>query len=240
MTDIVKQTLQSTIIVGNVVKLPDVKLDRKEYLEVAKALELIGGKWDRKNSGFIFDFDPTSLLHKVQDGESINLKKEYQFYETPEDLADRLVSLVNIKTEDKVLEPSAGRGAIIKAINKKYTNPVSYYELMDINRTFLDKIEANYLGDDFMTCTEEFDCIIANPPFSKNQDIDHIMKMYQCLKKGGTIISIMSKHWTFANDKKSVAFRDFMQNHTTHEIEEGAFKDSGTMVSSIIVEITKY
>lgn len=37
--------LQQCTVDGNIVRLPDVKLERKDYLEVAKALQLIGGKW---------------------------------------------------------------------------------------------------------------------------------------------------------------------------------------------------
>ena len=40
-----EQVLQDCTIEGNVVKLPNIQLDRKDYQEVAKALELIGGKW---------------------------------------------------------------------------------------------------------------------------------------------------------------------------------------------------
>lgn len=40
-----EQVLQNCTIEGNVVKLPSEQLDRKLYQEVAKALELIGGKW---------------------------------------------------------------------------------------------------------------------------------------------------------------------------------------------------
>jgi len=37
--------LQQCTVANNVVKLPEGQLDRKLYQEVAKALELIGGKW---------------------------------------------------------------------------------------------------------------------------------------------------------------------------------------------------
>ena len=40
-----EQVLQNCTVEGTVVKLPNVQLDRKLYQEVAKALELIGGKW---------------------------------------------------------------------------------------------------------------------------------------------------------------------------------------------------
>ncbi len=40
-----EEVLQQCTIEGNIVKLPSITLDRKNYLEVKKSLELIGGKW---------------------------------------------------------------------------------------------------------------------------------------------------------------------------------------------------
>ena len=52
-----EQVLQDCKVEGNVVKLPNIQLDRKNYQEVAKALELIGGKWKGgKIRGFFFFF----------------------------------------------------------------------------------------------------------------------------------------------------------------------------------------
>ena len=86
--------LKDCTVDGNVVKLPNIKLDRKEYLEVKKALELIGGKWKGgKVAGFVFASDPTDLLNQIANGEKRNLKKEFQFFATPEKLAAYLVEL---------------------------------------------------------------------------------------------------------------------------------------------------
>ena len=88
------EVLCNCTVDGLVVKLPDIKLDRKEYLEVAKKLELIGGKWKGgKVMGFVFQQDPSDLLEKVCNGENINLKKEFQFFATPSITADFVVEL---------------------------------------------------------------------------------------------------------------------------------------------------
>ena len=43
---------------GNVVKLPNIQLERKLYQDVAKSLNLIGGKWvGGKTCGFVFNSD---------------------------------------------------------------------------------------------------------------------------------------------------------------------------------------
>lgn len=107
-----EQILQQCTVEGLIVKLPTEQLDRNLYLEVAKALNIIGGKWKGgKTQGFVFQTDPTDLLNQIASGESRNLKKEFQFFGTPADLADELVELADLKTDSVILEPSAGPGA---------------------------------------------------------------------------------------------------------------------------------
>lgn len=197
----VQKILQQCTVDGLIVKLPEGQLERKLYQEVAKSLELIGGKWKGgKVMGFVFPADPTELLEQIANGEKRNLKKEYQFFATPQTLAAEMVRNADINSPDlMVLEPSAGQGAIVNEILKAERGLIVHcFELMDINRTVLSKIkDCVILGNDFLTETEpfhRFDRIIANPPFAKNQDIDHIYKMWEVLKPGGKIVTIASKH----------------------------------------------
>lgn len=240
-----EEALKNCRVEGNVVKLPDTQLDRKVYGEVKKALELIGGKWKGgKVFGFVFSSDPTELLESIQGGEKRNLQKEYQFFATPPDIADYLVSLANINATHATLEPSAGQGAIIKAIHREIPDKnVFYYELMDTNQLFLNKLPHSIsLGDDFLAAdSKKFDRIIANPPFSKNQDIIHLRKMFDILNPGGKLVCITSKHWQRCDNKKEKEFRAWLekQDHEVIEIKEGSFKESGTMVGGLIVIIDK-
>ena len=257
-----EQVLQDCTVEGNVVRLPDTQLDRKLYQEVAKTLELIGGKWDRKASGFTFKTNPQDLLDRVLNEGNVNLKKEFQFFETPPELADRLVELALEKhtviasnTWDsafgvqKILEPSAGQGAIIEAIRRKIGICTVYaYELMDTNREILkDKFGGKYFllssEKDFLQSKDSiyFNWIIANPPFSKNQDIDHVYKMYSILKDNGVMVSITSKHWEMSSNKKETEFRDWLDKvgAEIHDIDQGSFKSSGTLVGGKILVITK-
>jgi hypothetical protein len=242
-----EEVLQQCKVEGNIIKLPPNQLERKLYQEVAAALKLIGGKWEGgKIAGFVFNEDPTELLEQIANGEKRNLKKEFQYFPTPDVIADQLVWLAKIEPQHKILEPSAGQGAIIKAIQRVDSEKEVYaFELMEINRTFLSKIpfvklnpEPNFLEYSMKT---KFDRIIANPPFSKNQDIDHIYKMFNCLTDNGILVSIASKHWQQSTNKKETDFRTFLNYHNAEieEIPAGKFKESGTMISSCIIIIKK-
>lgn len=242
----VQQILQECTVEGTVIKLPPGQLERKLYMDVAKSLELIGGKWKGgKVMGFQFQTDPTSLLKQIANGEKRNLKKEFQFFETPASLADEMVTYADIRPEDWVLEPSAGQGAIIKAIHRKHPGKmVNYFELMDVNRHILSTIpNSNFCGDDFMMpANKTWDKIIANPPFSKNQDIDHIRRMYYVLKPKGRIVTIASTHWMYSNNKKEKLFKDWLYNEVSADvntIDAGAFEESGTKVASTLIIIDK-
>lgn len=237
--------MKSCTVESNIVKLPGIRLDRNLYLDVKKRLELIGGKWKGgKVQGFVFPGDPSGLLSQIAGGQKRDLKKEYQFFETPDRLADRITGLAEIREGDAVLEPSAGRGAIVKAVRRAFPQmQVSGYELMDINRAFLGKLPGfMLLGADFLTeCEQTFDVIVANPPFSGNRDIEHIRKMYGCLKPGGRLVSVASTHWRFAAGKQEETFRKWISGvrAEVHDIARGEFKQSGTMVETCMVIIRK-
>jgi hypothetical protein len=227
------------------VTLPPIQLDRKLYQEVAKRLELIGGKWTRQIKGFQFKEDPSQLLSDIASGQPRNIQKEFQFFGTPSDLADELVSRAAIQPGHTILEPSAGQGAIVEAILRVFPDiEVDCYELMEINRTFLVKIDrCNILGDDFLLDKGErlYDRIIANPPFSKNADVTHIKKMYSCLAPGGRIVTMASRHWEHCNNRVEREFRRWLDDlgAVWESVPEGTFKESGTLISTNIISIDK-
>jgi len=240
-----EEVLQNCTVEGTTVKLPNSQLDRKLYQDVAKSLELIGGKWKGgKVFGFVFATDPTELLDQIANGEKRNLKKEFQFFATPEKLADELVYLAELKQHDTILEPSAGQGAIIKAINKVCDVVPDCFELMDVNTIILKKTDLNFnlIGEDFMKNEgKTYSKIIANPPFTKNQDIDHLKEMYNCLSRGGKLVCITSESWVNGNQKKQVDFKKWLEKLDAEiiDIKKGQFKESGTTVGGKIIVLEK-
>lgn len=115
---------QKCSVKDNVLKLPSEQLDRHIYDEVKKQLEAVGGKWKGgKTQGFVFPdlADVNDVLTQLLNGKDYQQeKKDFQFFGTPEAVADRIVSHIDIIYDSsKVLEPSAGRGALIKAVRKR-------------------------------------------------------------------------------------------------------------------------
>lgn len=248
-----EQIIQDSSLEGNILRLPDIQLDRKAYVDVKKRLEGIGGKWKGgKVSGFVFPHDPSSLLEAIKGGKKVNLKKDYQFFPTPPDLARHLVTLAQLSEfsfwDDSILEPSAGQGAIVDAILEiNNLIPIDVYEIMPSNIGVLSEKYKNsrisFVGEDFLEASQErkYSRIIANPPFTKNQDVDHVRKMYDVLAPGGRIVTITSKHWKVLENKKETEFRHWIKSigARIEHVPAGTFKESGTMIESLIVVIDK-
>lgn len=242
-----EEILQRCSFKDNVLYLPQVQLNKKSYATVKQWVEEAGGKWTGgKVQGFTFDFDATRVASILMKGERCNLAQEFQFFETPPGVADWLVSLVGeIHAGVRVLEPSAGRGAIVKAIHRVCPEvTVDCYELMPENREFLETIQnARVMGENFEEehATYQYDIIVANPPFSKNQDIRHLHRMYAWLKPGGTVAAITSTHWVLGQEKVCTDFKEWLKRVDAHtyEIGEGQFASSGTKVNTMAIVITK-
>lgn len=224
---------------GNRLELPK-DLHFNNYAQVKKCLIDAGGIY--KKCGFEFPEAANDVQQRLVGGEAINEKKAFQFFPTPEPLARKLVAMSGLEPGMVWLEPSAGQGAISN-IMSEISKSGQVVELMEQNVKALIRQGYSPINGDFLTLKPraEFDVIVANPPFTKNQDIDHIRHMYEFLKPGGRLVSVASVSWTFGSQKKQVSFREWLDElgANIEEVPEGAFSQSGTQVRTAIVSITK-
>jgi hypothetical protein len=237
----VLEVLDHAEIEGNTLYLKCSQLDRKLYTETNKVLEAMGGKWNRKQGGHVFESDPSELLCLVKEtGEIIDLKKSYQAFYTPPDLAAHLVELADIGPGIDVLEPSAGIGNIADELIKTGCD-LSVIEIRPDSQLILQQKGYNLIGGDFLKYTgQQFYRIVMNPPFTRQQDIDHVTHAWNLLKPSGRLVAIMSASVLFRNDRKTEEFRKILDNYGWHEENEAeAFKASGTMVNTITVVLDK-
>lgn len=126
----------------NIIVLPSEQLDRKVYDDVKKQLEAVGGKWKRAASGFVFDesTDANDVLKRLSGGADLAAtKKEFQFFGTPDEVADRVAAeFDNVSEKQRWLEPSAGRGSLIKAVQRINSNvQFDAFEAMEDNKKVL-------------------------------------------------------------------------------------------------------
>jgi len=229
---------------GNLYFLPNCQLDRKTYLDVNKVLECLGGKWNRKAKAHVFESDISTTIDDVLlTGKVIDKKKEFQFFETPQNIVDQLIELAEIQAGHICLEPSAGRGNIAESLRQIVGNGnVTCVESNPENVGILINKDFNVYEGDFLEYGvgyHDYDRIIMNPPFTYQQDITHVEKALLHLKESGILASVMSVGITFRQNNKTKAFWDKV---TKYEFEivslpQGAFKISGTMVNTVILKV---
>ena len=231
--------ISSGIIEGNIFRIMGGQLDRKIYVAVNEVLENMGGKWNRKLGGHLFEEDPTDKIENlIETGESVNEKKLYQFYETPALIVEKMIELAGIKENHSVLEPSAGHGAIATRLLKN--DPIC----LEIDPKKCDVLFSKGLRTacvDFLKYTaQKYDRIVMNPPFTKQQDIDHVLHAYSLLNKGGRLVAIMSPGFIFRQNKKSTEFASLLKDCGRWEfLPEKTFKESGTMIRTVLVILEK-
>lgn len=237
--------LAQCIFSDNVLRLPDVQLHTDTYQEVKKRIAEAGGKWQGGSvQGFTFKYNAARVVAALREKGRCNLKKDFQFFATPDKLADRIVELAEIRPGHKILEPSAGDGSIVRAIHRKHPEVfVDCYELMPENQELLSAIEGcRIVGEDFLEESgRSYDRIVANPPFTANSDIVHVSRMYGRLYAGGRLVSVMSRHWAQSNERTCVDFRNFLDENgaEVYPVDEGVFHESGTDIATCIVVINK-
>jgi len=229
---------------GGVLRIAE-QLDRALYLKVNKVLELLGGKWNRKTKAHVFTENARRLLaDALQAGQVLDKKKAFQLFETPKDLAYQMVDLADLRLGMRVLEPSAGRGRIAEAMAHVLENRarVDVCEIQADLRAELCSRGFTIVGRDFLELTRPiYDRIVANPPFTKGQDIAHVKHMWDLLKPGGRLVSLTAPSWTFRREKKYLAFQDFFMvfGGRRVDIPEGTFRESGTDIKTVLIVLDK-
>ena len=247
--EIIKQGTLSEC--GNEYFLPNITLDRKLYTDTNKVLEGLGFKWNKKCKSHINSEDVSDKFYNMIDtGEWLDVKKELQFFPTPNKIVKNMINLIYWKNGMKVLEPSSG------LCNIAFNLPDMNLEVdcVEINKEFIDKSiktqpnnSNSYIFHnlDFMNFKAnlcKYDVIVANPPFSKLQDIKHFNKMLDCLKPDGQLVCILSASSYDKNSsiKLRQEFSKFVDENCNIEfIEEGEFAESGTNVKTIMVHYNK-
>ncbi len=243
----VMQVLNNAAVSGNKVALIG-QLDRNLYVRTDKVLQAAGGKWNKKEKAHVFDSDAEERIDQIiLTGDVIVPKDEYNYFPTPKAVVNRLVELAKIGDGMMVLEPSAGRGAIVRGVIAAASNVmVDMHELNAENYALLMSADFPLSGiapepADFLTTEPNpvYDRVVMNPPFMKQADIKHVTHALKFLKPDGVLVAVMSAGVIFRSNRLPVEFRQMVESRGGYfeELPDGAFKESGTMVNTVIVVI---
>jgi predicted RNA methylase len=222
------------------------QLDRALYTQTNKVLEAAGGKWDRKAKAHVFPVDAADAMEQIiQTGEVTlirTIQQDFGYFPTPEPVLRRLIQIADLESGMLVLEPSAGKGAIAYHCADMLC-VVDCVELLDANYVALagDPRLGKVQKADFLAIEPSplYDRVVMNPPFAKQADIHHVKHALKFLKPDGLLVSVMSASVTFRDNKLTQDFRDLVRarDGDIEALPDGAFKESGTGVRTVIVTI---
>jgi predicted RNA methylase len=221
-------------------------LDRKLYLDTAKVLEAAGGKWNKKARAHLFDGDAADAIEPViLTGEVTSAAQQFGYFPTPAPVVQQLLDLAAIEPGMRMLEPSAGRGAIALAAARAG----ALVDCVEVQERHADVLAAErqpnvtVLVADFLAKSPQpiYDRVVMNPPFARQADIEHVKHACEALKPGGLLVAVMSAGVTFRQTQAAVTFRALLQSAggELHPLPEGAFKESGASVNTVIAVIPK-
>lgn len=228
---------------GTTLYLPDRQLERSLYVSVNKVLESLGGKWSRSAKGHVFAADPTDALEAVVLTGTYDKPDDLGWFETPEHIARIVIDAAQIAPGMSVLEPSAGLGALARPARDAGGSVDLCHEIHEGRAKALWEQGFPTSQRDFLAgkVVNSFDRVVMNPPFARQQDIDHVVHALRHLKPNGRLVSIMSAGVRFRTNRKASQFREDVDRYggVFVELPDGSFRSSGTDVRTVMLTIER-
>lgn len=151
--------------------------------------------------------------------------RNYEKFFTYPETADQMARLLRPQSGETILEPSAGNGALIKAV-KRLCNDciITAIELDQRWENELTEIaDLVHIGD-FLKNNDysKYDKLIANPPFGNDTDLkQHFWKIISAVKKRGKIVMIVPEDFYTEIKHEFLSLKNWSKNSdgTTTEIK---------------------
>ena len=169
-----------------------------------------------------------------------------QLFPTPMPLATRKAALAQLRPGDRVLEPSAGTGNIVRAVLREARQKgitLGAITAVEINeqlaRVLATAGEVTVIAGDFLAKTSEdlggpFDRIVMNPPFTHGADIQHVQHALRMLAPGGRLVAVVAD-----GPRQHERLRPLIEEMggTWEPLPEGTFEGEGTSVRTALVVV---
>lgn len=228
----------------------DKVLDKKVYREVATALETLGAKWTRGVQGFVYPpmiEGMAGLISDVADSGTFEPLTSGDYFPTPEPVARAAVLAADVREGHRILEPSAGDGALVRAIMLHLDEQGVDYDLCAVERRLdlFNRLNCLAIGahmGDFLEYepSQPFDRVVMNPPFSKGQAVLHVRHAMTLLRPGGRLVAILPSSIRFRQDPRHAELRAMFEEYgSIEDLPRGSFKVSGTMVNTCLAVYDK-
>jgi phospholipid N-methyltransferase len=192
-----------------------------------------------------------------------SLTTNLAFYPSPDAVADKAAEELHPAAGNRILEPSAGTGSLIRGIFRHIeSRNRSRHSLDQINPDTIkvDAIEVsaarcdilrssglcdsvvhgNFLG---IEPTPIYDRIILNPPFNRTSYMSHVRHAYDFLAENGKMVAILPITAAIGESKIHAQFHRWIDS-TGHyarwvDLPTASFAESGTNISTTMLILRK-
>lgn len=174
------------------------------------------------------------------------------YFPTPPDLAARVADLLPAGPLT-VLEPSAGDGALVRAVLD--ANAEAYVVAVEPNgqlsamlarisadrlRVHRDTFEDFDVRPDGTTPPELFGAVVMNPPFSAPGHpvlwAEHVLRAYDHLAPGGRLVAIVPVSFEYRITRITTQVRELVTELGGFEVlPDDSFKNAGTGVRTVLI-----
>lgn len=192
-------------------------------------------------------------------GRSTALRTSLQFYATPPAAAAALLREVYLPAGARVLEPSAGDGALLRAVSQRaVADPrqrglrvdaveVDPGRVATLRGLRLPGVALHVQPANFLTWPVQpvYDAVLMNPPFHGTGWAQHVMHAFDAVKPGGSLHAILPITAETGTSKAHDAFRAWATQHSRwselrfEDLPPGSFAESGTNVNTVILRLYK-
>lgn len=121
----------------------------------------------------------------------------FNLFQTPPAIAAAMVARLGPVDGLRILEPSAGLGRIVHAVQSagQPAEIVAVEQAPQCCEHLYTLGGFRLIQGDFLECSAErlgglFDAAIMNPPFKQGRDVKHIRHAFELLKPGGSLVSL--------------------------------------------------
>ncbi len=235
--------IETATFAGLELRLPE-SLDQATYRCVNTVLEAVGGAWDRKRKAHIFPSCARTAVEPILLTGTLTGPREFGCFYTPPAIADRVIVAADIARSHRVLEPSAGLGALAAPAARRGAQ-VDCVELLPANVAILEALGIGFVDQgDFLGRTPErvYDRVVMNPPFADQADIAHVNHAFRFLKPGGLLVAVMAAGLTYRKNAATRQMRDLVElrRGSIAELPPDAFRIAGTSVRTVLVTLRAY
>lgn len=170
------------------------RIDKHVKSAAIEVLEALGGVKHSDNC-YQFDYNAETAIDDVLVSGMMPDRQSYQFYPTPDTIAEEVIEAADIGPEHRCLEPSAGQGALASRMPSGRTTLV---EASALHCSILKAQGHDAVKADFLQWRDGiYDRVCMNPPYSQGRAHAHLDHAASMVAPGGRLVAVLPA--SFAN-----------------------------------------